>query len=232
VVSVSTSSSSCRIERALASLPRPFAQVRPGEALTAALMTLMVLLIANVVVFAVLTRAGDRIGVPFFPWVGASAIPLLCVALLFWIGARTTLAVAVPGDGQREEPLAQGRVARVLLRDRYLLLTAGLTLLLNWVCSNGDYLVDRSLLATLAAGKANGTDASVFVTSFKANYFECFRAAHDCASWRRPMAGKATVLLRSEVTGETPLRATASNPQTLLQLWLAARTRSDGRGGV
>jgi AAA family ATP:ADP antiporter len=63
-------------------------------------------------------------------------------------------------------------MVRVLVHDRYLLLIAGLTLLLNWVRSNGDYLLDRTLLAAVAEAKSQGADASTFVTSFKAQYFE------------------------------------------------------------
>ncbi len=195
------------------------------------LATVYLFFIANLAVFALLTRAGVAVGVPFFLWVGvfnmtavsqfwslaadvytpeqgqrlfavigigsslgavagavvakrlaplgpaglmtvATAILLVCVALLFWIGARTKPAAAASSEADHEKPLAQGGVARVLLRDRYLLLIAGLTLLLNWVRSNGDYLIDRTLLAALAEGKAHGGDPSVFVTSFKASYFE------------------------------------------------------------
>jgi AAA family ATP:ADP antiporter len=59
---------------------------------------------------------------------------------------------------------------RLLTQDRYLLLVAALTLALNWVNSNGEYLLDRTLLATLQAqgGKVNPV---AFIGSFKAEYF-------------------------------------------------------------
>ena len=41
------------------------------------------------------------------------------------------------------------RPSRLLRRDRYLLLIAGLTLVLNWVNATGEYMLDRSLLAAV-----------------------------------------------------------------------------------
>jgi len=280
--------------RTLSALLRPFAEVRPAEAVTAALMTLTVFLlltayyllktareplvllqggaevkqyaaagqalllvgvvraytslarrvgrrtllasvyvffISNLVLFAVLAHAGATIGVPFFLWVGvfnmtavsqfwsfaadiytpeqgkrlfavlgigssvgavagarvakslaalgpaglmatAAVLLAVCVALFQWMCARTTSLGPARSSESHDEPLMEGSVTQLLLRDRYLLLIVGLTLILNWVRSNGDYLVDRALLAALAAGKAHGADPSVFVTSFKANYFE------------------------------------------------------------
>jgi ATP:ADP antiporter, AAA family len=281
-------------ERWLARAMRPFAKVEPGEAVSAAVMTLGVFLLltayyllktareplillhggaevkqyaaagqalllvvvvnaysalarrvgrqrliatvylffaSNLVVFAILARANVVIGVPFFLWVGvfnmtavsqfwslaadvytpeqgkrlfavlgigssvgavagarvakslaplgpewlmgaAAAILLVCVVLFGWVGGREGAPGRKAGELHHEEPLVHDHVARVLARDRYLLLIAGLTLLLNWVRSNGDYLLDRTLLAALADAKTHGADPSTFITSFKAEYFE------------------------------------------------------------
>jgi AAA family ATP:ADP antiporter len=289
-----SASTASGLERALAYALRPFAKVQPGEAITAALMTLSVFLlltayyllktareplillhggaevkqyaaagqalllvvvvnaysslarrvgrqkliatvylffVSNLVVFAILARANVVIGVPFFLWVGvfnmtavsqfwslaadvytpeqgkrlfailgigssvgavagahvarslaplgpawlmgvAAAILLVCVALFAWVDRRSGSPGRRPEEAHHEEPLVHDHVARVLARDRYLLLIAGLTLLLNWVRSNGDYLLDRTLLSALEQAKAHGADASTFVTSFKAGYFE------------------------------------------------------------
>lgn len=288
-----------RSERVLATVLRPFAKVEPGEALTAAVLTLTVFLlltayyllktareplillhggaevkqyasagqalllvvvveaysalarrvgrqkliaavylffVSNLVVFALLARANVVIGVPFYLWVGcfnmtavsqfwslaadiytpeqgkrlfailgigssvgavagawvakqlvplgpaglmagAAILLVVCVGLFVWVGRRAGTAGRTadethPNETHHEEPLAHDHLARVLARDKYLLLIAGLTLLLNWVRSNGDYLLDRTLLAALADAKAQGIDASTFVTSFKADYFE------------------------------------------------------------
>jgi AAA family ATP:ADP antiporter len=108
-----------------------------------------------------------------FAKVGVAAVILvLCVGLFAWIGRRAGSPGRRADEAHHEEPLVHDHVARVLARDRYLLLIAGLTLLLNWVRSNGDYLLDRTLLAALVDAKAHGADASIFITSFKADYFE------------------------------------------------------------
>lgn len=102
----------------------------------------------------------------------AAALLVACVGLFAWVGARVGSKSRRAEDPHHDEPLVHEQVFRLLLRDRYLRLIAGLTLLLNWVRSNGDYLLDRTLLAALAEAKAHGADASTFVTSFKAEYFE------------------------------------------------------------
>jgi ATP:ADP antiporter, AAA family len=299
-VTVAPSITPPRSERVLAMLLRPFAKVEPGEAITAAVLTLTVFLlltayyllktareplilllnggaevkqyasggqalllvvvveaysalarrvgrqkliatvylffVSNLVVFALLVRANVVVGIPFYLWVGcfnmtavsqfwslaadiytpeqgkrlfailgigssvgavagawvakklvhlgpaglmegAAMLLVVCVGLFVWVGRRAGTAgrkadEAHPDETHHEEPLAHDHLARVLARDKYLLLIAGLTLLLNWVRSNGDYLLDRTLLAALADAKAQGIDPSTFVTSFKADYFE------------------------------------------------------------
>jgi AAA family ATP:ADP antiporter len=102
----------------------------------------------------------------------AAALLLVCVGLFAWIGTRAGSPGRTAEETHHEEPLVHDHVARVLARDKYLLLIAALTLLLNWVRSNGDYLLDRTLLSALAEAKSHGVDPSTFVTSFKADYFE------------------------------------------------------------
>jgi AAA family ATP:ADP antiporter len=293
-MTIATSPGSSRVVRALAYVLRPFAKVEPGEAVTAAVLTLTVFLlltayyllktareplillhggaevkqyaaagqalllvvvvqaysalarrvgrqtliatvylffVSNLVIFALLARAEVVIGVPFFLWVGvfnmtavsqfwslaadiytqeqgkrlfailgigssvgavagarvaksliplgpaglmagAALILLVCVGLFFWVGRRERSPGKSATDLVHDEPLVHDHVARVLVRDKYLLLIAGLTLLLNFVRSNGDYLLDRTLLAAVADAKAHGIPPTAFVTAFKADYFE------------------------------------------------------------
>jgi AAA family ATP:ADP antiporter len=122
--------------------------------------------------------AGARVAKSLAPlgteWlIGVAALILLvCVALFAWVGAREGSPARGPTAGPHDEPLIHDGVARILAQDKYLLLIAGLTLLLNWVRSNGDYVLDRTLLAAVADAKAHGANASTFVTSFKAEYFQ------------------------------------------------------------
>ncbi len=101
----------------------------------------------------------------------ASAAGLVaCAAAFAWVS--THAASRNKGVPSSEEPVKHGRGGDLLLRNRYLLLIAGLTLLLNWVRSNGDYILDRTLLAAAADANLEGHRATVFVTAFKANYYQ------------------------------------------------------------
>lgn len=102
----------------------------------------------------------------------AAVLLVVCVGLFAWIDVRSGSPGRRANESHHDEPLVHDHVVRVLARDKYLLLIAGLTLLLNFVRSNGDYLLDRTLLSALAEAKSHGADASTFVTSFKAQYFE------------------------------------------------------------
>ena len=115
--------------------------------------------------------------VPFGPqalMAGAAVLLVVCSVLLVWVNARVkasvsaqaTVSVALPP----EEPLARQSAFSLLIGDRYLLLIAALTLLINWVNSNGEYILDRTLLAAVAHGGAH-MNAMTFIGKFKADYF-------------------------------------------------------------
>jgi AAA family ATP:ADP antiporter len=74
-----------------------------------------------------------------------------------------------------EEPIDTDQVFRKLARDRYLILIAVLTLVLNWVNNNGEYLLDRTLLAAvhIQSAEAHVTEA-VFIGQFKSEYFSYY----------------------------------------------------------
>jgi ATP:ADP antiporter, AAA family len=102
---------------------------------------------------------------------GAAILLGACCGLLIWVNTR----VEVPSEGQAKkedaEPLAQESVFSLLAHDKYLILIALLTLLINWCNSTGEYILDRTLLAAVA-GKDQHADAMVFIGQFKAEYFE------------------------------------------------------------
>ncbi len=103
----------------------------------------------------------------------ASVILAVCVALFLWVDRR---AVRSPRDGEDaanadETPLAPEGPFHLLLRDKYLLLVAGLTLVLNWCNANGEYILDRTLLASVGEAQARGLSPAAFVGTFKAEYF-------------------------------------------------------------
>jgi AAA family ATP:ADP antiporter len=61
---------------------------------------------------------------------------------------------------------------RLIAADRYLLLIALLTLLLNWVNSNGEYMLDSTLEAIAAEkARAEGVTPKVVIGRFRADFF-------------------------------------------------------------
>jgi AAA family ATP:ADP antiporter len=90
---------------------------------------------------------------------------LACVALIIWIERRAVATMPVHHeDGHPDEPLADVNAFRILSRDKYLLSIAGLVILLNWVNSSGEYLLDRTLVAA-----AHGD--VTYIGAFKGNYY-------------------------------------------------------------
>ncbi|MDF3071102.1 MAG: putative inner rane protein [Polyangiaceae bacterium] len=104
---------------------------------------------------------------------GVAVLILLLCALLMMLAGRRPLSTASREsltDGAA--PLAQEEAFHLLFRDKYLLLIAAMVIVLNWVNSSGEYLLDRALLA--AARAAHGTEPLVFVGTFKADYFASY----------------------------------------------------------
>jgi AAA family ATP:ADP antiporter len=126
--------------------------------------------------------ARDLIGLgPQALMILAAVILAVCVGLLIWVDQR--LSVPLTGgavgaaDTERSAPLVGGTPFSLLRRDRYLQLIAGLTLVLNWVNATGEYILDRSLLATVHDRGLHGPAASAFIGAFKGEYFAWINAA-------------------------------------------------------
>jgi AAA family ATP:ADP antiporter len=102
---------------------------------------------------------------------GTAVVILLgCVALIVWIEQRTSNRKIVVAEAHhKEQPLATETAWHLLARDKYLLLIAGLVVVLNWVNSSGEYLLDRTLVA--AAHDATRVSAETFIGEFKADYY-------------------------------------------------------------
>ncbi|HEY2517217.1 MAG TPA: Npt1/Npt2 family nucleotide transporter [Polyangiaceae bacterium] len=102
----------------------------------------------------------------------AGLILVVCVAMFAWVDRTAEKPVrAAAGEEKPEEPLAPESPFHLVLRDRYLLLVAGLTLVLNWCNANGEYILDRTLLASVSEAQAHGMTPEKFVGAFKAEYF-------------------------------------------------------------
>ncbi|HKQ69759.1 MAG TPA: Npt1/Npt2 family nucleotide transporter [Polyangiaceae bacterium] len=187
----------------------------------------------NLVLFFVLARAGVRLGVPFYLWVGifnlgviaqfwsfandvyseaegkrlfpilgvgssvgavagsrvakllirpfgphslmlvAAVILTLCLGLTYAVNRRDAdrKRASEGTEAFTEAPIGAGGGFALLLRDRYLGMVALLTLLLNWVNTTGEYVLDRALVQASLAGGATRGAAERFIGEFKADYF-------------------------------------------------------------
>ena len=102
---------------------------------------------------------------------GAAILLGVCCALLIWVNGRVEAPAPAKTKEEDAQPLSHESAFSLLTRDKYLILIAILTLLINWCNSTGEYILDRTLLAAVA-GEGQHADAMVFVGQFKAEYFE------------------------------------------------------------
>lgn len=120
---------------------------------------------------------GSRIAkslVPLGPavlMVAAAVFLVACLVLLAWVERRAPAAGVGSNETQRDEPLSDQRPFHMLAHDKYLLLIAAMVVLLNWVNSAGEYVLDRTLLASVADAGRRGISPETFVGAFKADYF-------------------------------------------------------------
>jgi AAA family ATP:ADP antiporter len=112
--------------------------------------------------------------VPFGPptlMTTAAVLLVVCLGILAWVERRTGTAGAQVKEPQRDEPLSEQRAFHLLAHDKYLLLIAAMVVLLNWVNSAGEYILDRALLASVSDAHSRGISAETYVGAFKADYF-------------------------------------------------------------
>ena len=122
---------------------------------------------------------GSRIAKSLVPF-GASVlmatavgILVLCVGLIYWAGRRP---LSTAQATRTDQPVSAEGAFQLLVRDKYLLLIALLVILLNWVNSSGEYLLDRTLLVAAREASERGVASDVFVGAFKADYFAWYNA--------------------------------------------------------
>lgn len=95
---------------------------------------------------------------------------LAAVLLLGALGLTTIAETKAPRASsapKNEDASREKNGFSLLLGDRYLLLIGALTLLLNWVNTTGEYVLDRTLLAQVGTGAG----AAAQIAAYKATYF-------------------------------------------------------------
>jgi AAA family ATP:ADP antiporter len=117
--------------------------------------------------------------VPFGPHVlmtTAVVILLGCVGLIVLIERRMAGRRHGHTEAHPDEPIAKETAWQLLARDRYLWFIAGMVILLNWVNSSGEYVLDRTLLVAAKAAAARGASQQTFIGAFKADYYFWYNA--------------------------------------------------------
>jgi AAA family ATP:ADP antiporter len=95
---------------------------------------------------------------------------VICLAMIAWVERRSRGLVVVQ-EVETDEPLAYTSPWQLLSRDRFLILIGCLVVLLNWVNSSGEYLLDRTLLVAAREAAAHGVSQETYIGEFKADYF-------------------------------------------------------------
>jgi ATP:ADP antiporter, AAA family len=130
--------------------------------------------VGSLIAESIAKRLGE--GAPRTMMLSAAGVLLVCIALFAFTNRREKARASNPADGAGarrlaapERPVIEGPVLGVLLRDKYLLLIGALIFLLNCVNSNGEYVLDRTLLAAVEHRAGN---PAAFVGAFKGEYFK------------------------------------------------------------
>jgi len=109
-------------------------------------------------------------GTPFTLMIWAAVIFLVALGVTYLVHRREAPKEKAE---QKEEPVASGNAFAMVLKDRYLLLFAGMVLALNFVTKTGDYVLDRMLVdAAPAHALAQHVSQTAYIAQFKAHYFQ------------------------------------------------------------
>jgi len=120
---------------------------------------------------AAIAREAARFG-PYALMLGAAALLLVCLGITAAVHRRERRRAGRAGEAGEEQPMGAESGFTLLLRDRYLLAIGALVLILNWVNTNGEYVLDKTLLASAAETAArDGLTVEQLVGRFKAEYF-------------------------------------------------------------
>jgi ATP:ADP antiporter, AAA family len=110
---------------------------------------------------------------PFGLMIVAAGILMVCLFLTWLVHRREHARSRTEKEPKPLEIIGKTGGFTLLVRDRYLLAIAALMLILNCVNTTGEYVLDRTLVASAGAEAAKqGVSVTRFVGSFKADYFQ------------------------------------------------------------
>jgi AAA family ATP:ADP antiporter len=108
---------------------------------------------------------------PYNMMLAAGAILVVCLMISRFIHGREKER----GDAARRKEAAAPPGHRggfkVIIEDKYLILLAALTLVLNVVNTTGEFILDTTVVATAKSGATNGLTVDQFIGTFKADFY-------------------------------------------------------------
>ncbi len=111
---------------------------------------------------------------PFELMLLAAILLLVAIAITFAVDRKEVRRGGARAAHEASEPLGKEGGFQLLLRDRYLFWIAVLTVLLNWVNTSGEYVLDKLLLnesmQRFGAVGAMGAQGQQFIGQFKGEY--------------------------------------------------------------
>jgi ATP:ADP antiporter, AAA family len=113
---------------------------------------------------------------PYKMMLVSAGLLLVCLLISWHVNRREKHAFSRQKRTE-EEPLGKTSGYTLLARDRYLLAVAALMFIVNWVNTTGEYVLDRTLVATAGDAAARAGISTVrFVGMFKAEYYQWVNA--------------------------------------------------------
>ena len=109
---------------------------------------------------------------PYKMMLVSAGLLVACLLITWHVNGRERRRMPLR-ESAPQEPLGKTGGFTLLVRDRYLMAIAALMFIVNWVNTTGEYVLDRTLVATAADDAARaGVSTLRFVGSFKAEYFQ------------------------------------------------------------
>jgi ATP:ADP antiporter, AAA family len=108
---------------------------------------------------------------PYNMMLAAAAILILCLFISGVVHAREKDRGDAARRNEAKTPPGSRGGMKVIVEDKYLILLAVLTLVLNLVNSTGEFILDRTLGEAVARGDMGGLTEKQFYGTFKAEYF-------------------------------------------------------------
>ena len=112
---------------------------------------------------------------PYGLMAGAALLLVCCAALTVWIDRRQVRRPRAGTRQEAEKPLAKEGGFQLIFRDRYLLLIAGLVVLLNIVNTSGEFMLGKMVVAQAAHAFPNAVTMAAerqrFIGEFYGSYF-------------------------------------------------------------